>query len=241
MDSWFEKWFDENYLLLYFHRNRRDAMEQRELIVREVSPGKNWKMLDLACGEGRHVQLFKEKGYRTFGMDLSETLLKNGKRKFYQIDLIRGDMRSIPGKFDMIMSLFTSFGYFMRDEDNIKVISEIYDSLEENGVFWLDFLNPLFVKTNLVSENKKELPDGIKVIEKRKIVDGRVEKEIEFVKRDEKKVYKESVRLFSRENLIDILQKAGFKIVKIFGDYKGSLWRESSERTIIFSKKNRIS
>ncbi|MCI0471490.1 MAG: class I SAM-dependent methyltransferase, partial [Candidatus Aminicenantes bacterium] len=126
---WYKNWFDENYLLLYKHRNSDDAREQAALIQRILNPGKNCTILDLGCGEGRYTPFFKNRGCRIYGMDLSGTLLRNAKTKYPRLDLVLGDMRDIPflpGKFDLILSLFTSFGYFERDEENRLVLDSVY-------------------------------------------------------------------------------------------------------------------
>jgi len=238
MDRWFEEWFDSNYLLLYFHRNRKDALDQVDLIFRECKPKKDWNILDLACGEGRHMMLFRERGLEIFGIDLSETLLLSGKSKFGLDKLIRGDMRHIPGIFDMILSLFTSFGYFMDDAENYSVLSEINSSLNSGGILWLDFMNSLIVEKNLVRKNEKSLPGGIKAIEERSISKGRIEKNIRFIRDGEEKIYRESVRLFSKSELEEMISNAGFTVKKIFGNYEGEEWNPDSERTILFCKKN---
>lgn len=233
--EWFREWFDENYLHIYCHRDTNDAKKQIDLILKKISPGKNDKILDLGCGEGRHVCLLSEKGYNVTGLDLSETLLKKGREKHCRINLIRGDMRKIPGKFNIILSLFTSFGYFARDSENVDVVKGIYNSLEKNGHFWLDFLNSEYVKEHIVNKNIFKLEDGSEVTEVRNIHDNRVVKDITIDKEGIQKKYRESVRLFSYKELKDILSGSGFKIQNIYGNYDGQIWDMNSRRTIIHS------
>ena len=150
---WFKKWFDENYLLLYSHRDCEDAEKQVQLIIHTFNPKKNAKLLDLGCGDGRYLYLFNKRGFQTFGLDLSERLLRKGMEKYKNPNVILGDMRAIPGHFDIILSLFTSFGYFEIERENEKVLDSVSESLNKGGWFWLDFLNPTVVKKNLVKES----------------------------------------------------------------------------------------
>ena len=146
---WFRNWFDENYLQLYKHRDENDAQKQINLIINSLNLSKTMRILYLGCGEGRHVSVLNNMGYRVFGLDISRILINKGKKKYRNLNLIVGDMREIPGCFDVILSLFTSFGYFDHDIENIKVLLSISSALTKNGWFWLDFLNPPFIKKNM--------------------------------------------------------------------------------------------
>jgi SAM-dependent methyltransferase len=234
---WFMEWFDENYRMLYRHRNSDDAGEQVCLIIDTLKPDKNTAILDLGCGEGRYAAIFKKKGYRVFGLDLSETLVKIGKQKKPYLDLMVGDMRAIPGWFDLILSLFTSFGYFDTDAENEAALSSVYQALNPGGYYWLDFLNDQYVKNNLVPETHTRLYSGIEVLEKRKIIKGRVVKDIHFKDNGVDKHYRESVRLFSPGCLEKMFHRVGFRIVRCFGDYQGSSCSPDTERAIIVGRK----
>ena len=234
---WFVEWFDENYRMLYRHRNSRDAKEQVRLILDTLNPAKDIKILDLGCGEGRYTAILKEKGYRVLGLDLSETLVRCGKKKDPHLDLAVGDMRAIPGCFDLILSLFTSFGYFDTDEENKRSLYSVHQALNPGGIYWLDFLNVHHVKKNLVPETHSRLASGIEVTEKRKITNGRIVKDIYFKNNGMDKYYRESVRLFSRQNLEKMFRETGFHIQACFGDYYGSPWSSDSERTIMVGRK----
>jgi SAM-dependent methyltransferase len=170
-------------------------------------------------------------------LDLSKTLIKYGKKNDPQLNLVVGDMRHIPGRFNLILSLFTSFGYFDKDEENERVIRSVYQSLYPGGSYWLDFLNRDYVEKNLVPGNVSRLPSGIKVLETRKIAGGRIIKDIYFKKNGTEKCYQESVRLFTPQDLERMFQKNGFRVENCFGDYNGNPCSPDSERTILVGKK----
>lgn len=235
--EWFSEWFDENYLLIYKHRNMEDAGSQFALILKEIVPEKGWKILDLACGEGRYSSLFKNRGFNIKGIDLSETLIKSGKEKFPGLKLEVCDMRKISGNFDLILSLFTSFGYFEDEKDDRKVISGVYRSLNPGGLFWIDFFNSEHLKKNLIKKSSKGITEGVSVKEERFISGGRINKKIIFKSGSAKKEYFESVRMYTKNELVEMMNSNGLKVEKIFGDYAGSDWDEKSERVIIVCRK----
>ncbi|MBN2534887.1 MAG: class I SAM-dependent methyltransferase [Spirochaetales bacterium] len=235
--NWYEYWFDNNYLKLYHHRNLKDADEQVQLIINIIKPEKHHSILDLACGEGRHCLLFHKKGYQIKGIDLSATLIRSGKVKHPDLDIGVGDMRHIKGKHDIILSLFTSFGYFDKDRDNISVIFSISRALHPGGWFWIDFLNPEYLKSNLVPDNDLILADGTKVNEKRFFENNSIVKVITFHGQGSNKKYQERVKLYTKKDLEKMLLRAGIHSIDAFGDYKGEEWSSCSPRTIIYGRK----
>ena len=234
---WFEDWFDENYLLLYRHRNCEDAKAQVRLILDTLDIPRCSSILDLGCGEGRYTHLFQNHGYRIFGMDLSQCLVREGRKRYGDLDLIVGDMRAIPGCFDVIVSLFTSFGYFPTKQENEGVLASVYEALNPGGWYWLDFLNPSSVSKGLVPETVSQLPGAIEVTEKRKIEGGRVVKDIYFKRGGDVTRYKESVSLYSKDELVAMLENSGFAVAGLFGDYSGAGWSPDTPRTILYCRK----
>ena len=234
---WYRRWFDHNYLLLYCHRDHRDAEAQVQLILDTLTLPPAATILDLGCGEGRHAALFRDRGYRVFGLDLSAALVRQGRQKYRDLNFIIGDMRAIPGRFDLIVSLFTSFGYFDGDGENRKVLDSVFSSLHAGGIFWLDFLNPHHVRENLVPETVSCPSAGIRVRERRRIADGRIVKDIYFENDGAETLYVESVALYTRKDLESMLLKSGFRLLGSFGNYRGEPWAADSERTILFTRR----
>ncbi|MGE5342091.1 MAG: methyltransferase domain-containing protein [Candidatus Omnitrophota bacterium] len=238
---WFVKWFDENYLIVYRHRNAKEAKQHTQLIIDTLHPPHTSTILDLACGEGRYTLLFKEMGYRIMGLDLSQTLIRHAKEKDPHLDVVIGDMRFIPGHFDLILSLFTSFGYFEDDGENEAVIRAVFESLNPGGIFWLDFFNTAYVARHLIPESRLSLSPSLELIENRRIQDGRIIKDISFVKYGQARgetSYRESVRLYSLRDLEALFTQAGFRIIHCFGDYHGNPWTADAMRTIMVGQKD---
>ncbi|MCP5062816.1 MAG: class I SAM-dependent methyltransferase [Ignavibacteriae bacterium] len=242
--EWFEDWFSsKEYLEVYKHRNSEDAERLLELILNNISIEPDAKILDAACGAGRHSIYLAEKDFNVTGFDLSSTLLKianeNSKHLKLDINFINSDIRQFSSKtnFDLIVNLFTSFGYFDSDEENFAFPSNAFDILNESGYFVLDFLNKNYVIKTLVPESEKRIGDKI-ITEKRKIENSRVVKTI-IINEDSKiSEYFESVKLYSSEVILDKFSEIGFKIKSIFGSYSGNDFVENkSERFIVIFQK----
>ena len=113
--EWFRDWFGEEYLAIYPHRDEREAREAVDLYREVASPEPGSRLLDLACGAGRHLRELRAAGLDATGLDLSLTLLRSARSSGAADPLVRGDMRQLPfstGSFGGLTSFFTSFGYF---------------------------------------------------------------------------------------------------------------------------------
>ncbi len=194
---WYEDWFaDEHYLALYKHRNSEEASQALDLVERSVTISKNSPILDLACGAGRHSIGLAKRGYTNItAVDLSPILLKEAEKsaKLEGVNILfkKQDMRNFSGEYDLIINLFTSFGYFERDEENEEVICKIGKHLNPKGHFAFDFLNASFIKKNFVAYDEKNLPSGERIEQSREIAGDRVEKKIIIHSSESSKEYHE--------------------------------------------------
>jgi 2-polyprenyl-3-methyl-5-hydroxy-6-metoxy-1,4-benzoquinol methylase len=244
MTEWFKEWFDtKEYLDVYRHRNDADAEKLIGLILANVDLYKNADILDLACGAGRHSILFAEKGFNVTAVDLSKNLLKLARRRAedagININFVNADLRDfcITSKFDLVVNLFTSFGYFETDDENFSLFYTAYELLRPGGYFVIDYFNPGYLQQNLVPFSE-DIIDGKKIIQERKIMGNRVIKDITIAKNSIRTKFMESVRIYSASELLSALEKSGLKISVIFGDFNGSKFDlNSSSRIIIISGK----
>jgi SAM-dependent methyltransferase len=241
--SWYREWFnDPDYLTLYQHRDESEAEQMLNLIQDKINLYPNSKILDLACGNGRHSIELAKRGFDVTGLDLSETLLNiakgNSKLNQLNINFIMGDMRRIEfeNEFDLVVNLFTSFGYFKTDEENKSVILNIQKALKPNGHFFIDYLNKdLLIKT-IEPESITQIDDTT-LIQRRKIENNRVIKDIIIIKDGKETIYSEEVMLYSLNDFIVFLKYAGLTLTDTFGNYDGSPFNASSPRLIITGKK----
>ena len=244
MKEWYKEWFaSEEYLEVYLHRNSDDAKKLVSLILDTSKLAYGSTILDAACGAGRHSGIFASLGYKVTGFDLSKTLLQvagaEAKQKALNINYACGDLRKVffNYKFDLIVNLFTSFGYFDSDEDNFSFLKNSIKILNDNGSYVLDYLNEKFLRLNLIGTSVKKLNDK-SILESRRIINDRVEKEITIANKFSERKYVESVKLYSKQKIEFEMTKAGYKCFRIYGNYDSSDFDENySSRLIMFFSK----
>lgn len=253
-DNWYKKWFStKEYLELYKHRNSKDAAQIAGLITKTLKIPKGTKLLDLACGNGRHSLIFARKGFDVLGIDLSNYLISEAKKKLnsdykkYKDNLhfeIR-DMRAITHKneFDLVVNLFSSFGYFEKDSENFTVIKSISTALKNGGYFFFDFLNKDYLLNHLNPFDITERNHNV-VVQVREIKGNAVYKTINIIKNNPKGLkpivfnFHEMIKLYSLADFKKVFSKYGLKIIKTFGDYNGTKFNSNkSERLIILAQK----
>lgn len=238
--TWYKDWFaDQRYIELYGHRDDVEADELVTLIEQTIGVDKERRVLDVACGAGRHLISFARRGYTNLsGQDLSSTLIEEAKREAGNcpIQFSVRDMRDpIPERYDLILNIFTSFGYFATDEENEHIIANCGEALSPGGYFVLDYLNTPYVKEHLITEDEKVLESGTRVRQKREIRDGRVIKHISF---DDGTEFIESVRLYTHEELMQMFDHAQLRIKATYGSYTGEPYDVAhSNRLIIIAQK----
>ncbi len=233
--DWFEDWFGEEYLALYPHRDESEAQHAVEMIAGAVSNKGINRVLDLACGAGRHTRPLADRWW-TVGLDLSAVLLKVAHGAEPDGNYVRGDMRILPfadRSFDLCVNLFTSFGYFESDAQSLRVLAEVARVVDIGGTFVLDFLNASSVGANLVERDERKVGTQT-VAQHRVITDGGkyVQKTISLSGSDKKFI--ERVRLFSVDELEMMLEEIGFGVYARKGDYSGGPITDSSPRAILF-------
>lgn len=244
MTEWFESWFEsEEYLKVYKHRDEKEARLLVESIISITNIKNKSKILDIACGAGRHSIEFAKKGFIVTAFDLSKNLLNNAKMNAQKagvdIDFIRADIRDfyIDVKFDLVLNLFTSFGYFESDEENFKVFKTAYNHLNENGFFVFDYFNKKYLEANLTPNSILRIEDE-EIIQNRRIEKGRVLKDIIIKKNEREEHFNESVKIYSLNEIKSRLELTNFNIKNIFGSFDGTEFDENlSDRIIIIARK----
>jgi SAM-dependent methyltransferase len=227
MNKWYEESFGEDYLLEYKHRDMQGAaVEVGKMIVWLKLPSQS-HVLDLCCGMGRHTLALAEAGFRVTGVDLSPVLLREARAYDIKniIRWIESDMRSLPCEemfkegFDAVVNLFTSFGYFEEDEEQLKVLKQIRQVLKPGGRFIIDYMNASYTVNHLVPLSERKVEENT-ILETRQIQDGFVSKEIIVQGPDEPtRRYSERVKLYNLDKLTDLLFDAGLAIDDVYGNY----------------------
>lgn len=241
--EWYQVAFDRIYTILYRHRSHEEAEFVLDAFG-DLVAGRD-PVLDLACGGGRYMSSADKRGLRTWGLDLSEYLLADAvKRSNLRGRLVRGDMRRLPfvdGAFGAVLNMFTSFGYFAADMDNLLVLREVSRVLKPGGMLLLDYVNASRVRTMVLEDTVLEV-EGWVVREGRALEsDGRyLVKGVEAQNSatGETVAYEERVRLYARSEMVTMLESVDMVVSGVFGDYDRSDFVESeSDRLIMICEK----
>jgi len=246
MIPWYRRTFGREHMELYAHRDISEARANIQALVKLLSLSKDEPLLDLGCGAGRHLRALREMGFsQLVGMDLSKELLQIAAKILANssvpsgddVRLVRADMRAIPcwRCFATVLSLFTSFGYFDKDEENQAVFVAVYNSLRPGGTFLIDYMNRDYVVSHLVERDDNILPDR-HIRNVRCLTDDgrRVEKTTTVtIQTGARNEFHESVRLYSATEMAHMLNDAGFKDVRRYGSLNGQDFDPKSERLIM--------
>lgn len=208
------------------------------LLTRRLPWRAGWRVLDVGCGAGRHAHALAAAGARPIGLDLSRALLRRAREA--AVPLVRADMRRLPvraGSMDLVVNLFTSFGYFERDEDHARVLQGIGECLAGGGWFAMDFLNADTVRHGLVAAEEQELGTGRARITRELVEGGR--RVVKTITVPDGRRFVERVRLFQPEELEAMLVAAGLSVHERLGDYDGGPLRAGAPRTILLARRER--
>ena len=238
-ENWFASWFDTPfYHILYKDRDYEEAVVFMKNLTQFLELKKNQTILDLACGRGRHALSLNELGFDVTGVDLSaESILY---AKSFENDTLRFDVHDMckpyHRKFDAVFNLFTSFGYFEKEEDNFRTISAIKANLKEGGKGVIDFMNVHYVKENLVEREVKKV-GKITFHIHRYIKDGYIFKDISFEDNNENYFFTEKVKALTLEEFMAYFKKAGIELLCTFGNYNLEAYNltKSPRLILIFS------
>lgn len=239
--QWFVKWFNSPYYhILYKNRSLTEAEDFIKKITTFLEFPKNTKILDLACGKGRHSITLNKLGFDVLGIDLAEASIEYAKQ--FENDTLKfevHDMRDVYHKneFDAVFNLFTSFGYFEKYEDNFKVFEAVKEQLKSTGIFVFDYLNAEKVVSQMIPYEEKEI-DGILFKITKSVENGFIKKEIDFQDKGETFHFEEYVRLIYYKDFKEIYEKEGFRLKEVFGSYTlGEFNEEESDRLILILEK----
>ena len=220
--EWFEEWFDSPYYhILYKGHDDDEARKTLDNLLRALGLPEGARILDLACGKGRHSRYLAEKGYDVTGLDISQNSISYA-RQFEQerLAFFQHDMRKLfrTNYFDAVMNLFTSFGYFITDLDHLHALQNISKGLKPGGLLLIDFFNSEWVRQHLVSSEVKTVND-IEFHLKKNIAGQYVYKSVQFEAEGKRFSFRERVRLFDLADFQSLLEQSGLKINNTYGDY----------------------
>ncbi|MEI6865391.1 class I SAM-dependent methyltransferase [Flavicella sp.] len=233
--DWFTDWFNTKYYhILYQHRDDYEAQIFMNNLIKYLKLPKRSSILDLACGKGRHSIYLNSLGYRVTGADLSINSIRHANNsKNERLDFIVQDMRlPFPVKVDAVFNLFTSFGYFSDDIEDIRVIENIKMALNDKGIAVIDYLNIIKTVNSLVPRETIIL-DDIEFHISKEVKNDFIIKKIEFTIEGKYHSYFERVKCLTLTRFENIIESAGLRIKNTFGDYNLHAYNEDNSNRLI--------
>lgn len=239
--KWFHNWFNSPfYHILYKKRDEEEAEHFIDNLCSYLKPQADARMLDIACGRGRHAIYLNKKEYDVTGIDLSFGSIKFAQQfENKRLHFLVHDMRYAfyINYFDFAFNLFTSFGYFETDREHINALKAFRKSLKKDGVLVLDYMNSQKIINHLVERETKEI-DDITFHICRTVENGKIVKTIDFEHKKKQFYYKEEVKDYKLADFEKLFEAAGLTITETFGDYELRPFDvNQSDRLIFICKK----
>ena len=201
-------------------------------------------VLDMGCGPGRHSLELARRGYNVTGVDRTERFLTKAKKlassEGLTAEFILGDMRRFcrESSYDVVISLFTSFGYFKEQSDNIQVLKNVYDSLKPGGKLILDVIGKEVLARVFQARDWIE-KDGVFYLQQRRVSKNWswMENRWILVRQNQQVEYEVSHWIYSATELSELLSKCGFKTIEVYGNLDGAPYDHKAERLVLVSQK----
>ena len=245
--EWWADYFDAHYLLEYeplFTLERDRAEAARVIDVLGLPAGA--RILDVPCGQGRHAHLLAEAGFDVDGLDYSETLLERarargeGKRLRYT----QGDMRNLPakwtGRFDAVLNLFTSFGFFLDAADDRRVIGQFARVLAPGGLLIWHGGSRDGVMARFLARDWWRTENGTLVTHERRFdcLSGVLSIDTQWSGRDGDGARSHRIRLYTATRLAELCAEAGLIVETAYDGWADRPLRRRSTEMLLVARKD---
>ena len=245
-DLWWQEYFDTRFVGIYrdFLTPERTAREV-EGITSIIPLAEKARILDLACGWGRHSIELARAGFRVTGADLSETLLARARKRAQatgvEVEWVRADMREIPwtGEFDAVLSLFSSLGYFLSDQEDLRVLRAAHRALRPGGWLLLETMHRDHLVGDYAERDWWETEDGTFVWVERELdaVEGVSREWLRWRKGEQAGEKFHALRVRNATEWDALLRTAGFEPVEWYGDWELAPFLHTSEDLIVLARR----
>lgn len=243
--AWYKEWFNSSfYHKLYFERDENEAESFIKKLIEHLQPAPGSRMLDVACGKGRHSKTLASLGFHVSGIDISEDSIAYAKQfEKDNLEFFVHDMRRPfwGNYFDYAFNFFTSFGYFKTRREHDAAVRTIAKSIKPGGLFVIDYLNVHYSENNMVHNETKEV-NGTTYRLLRWHDDEHFFKKIvvDDATLPQSLVYTEKVAKFTLGDFTDMLAFQDMQVQEVFGDYQFHKYDvNKTPRLIIIAKKKK--
>jgi SAM-dependent methyltransferase len=244
------EWFDDEAFwrmltpLMFSKERCGDAAKLIPKALKLVRP-RGKEVLDLCCGPGRWSIPLAKRGFRVTGVDRTKPFLNqaraDARKAQARIEWVRQDMRDFvrPEAFDVALSMFTSFGYFDDKGEDLLVLKNLFTSLRPGGSLLMEMAGKEILARIFQPTTSTQLPDGSLLVERHEVFDGwsRMRNEWTFIKDGKARAWRFHLTIYSGQELRDLLERAGFTDVKLFGSFDGAAYDQNAQRLIAVARR----
>jgi SAM-dependent methyltransferase len=213
--------------------------------IEKLSGCSGGALLDLCCGPGRHAIPFAKKGFQVCGVDRTGFLLNKARdyatQESVEVEWVSSDMRDFrrAQAFDLAISMYTSFGYFEKPDENRAVLENVFASLRPGGRFVVDVMGKEVLARIYQPNGVTELPGEGLLVQRRRPVDdwNRMDNEWILIKEGKAHSFHIGHWIYSGQELRELLMSAGFRAVDLYGNLDGAAYDPSAVRLIAVARK----
>ena len=245
-----KEWFDDEafwqglFPLMFQPKRFADATWEVAHVLKLTKP-KGELVLDLCCGPGRCALALARRGFSVTGVDRTKYLLAQARRRAkaaqVTIEWVRADMRDFvrPDTFDLVLSMFTSFGYFDDKREDLTVLRNMFASLRPGGSCLIDVVSKEYLARVFQPTKSDALPDGSRLVQRTVVFDDwtRLRSEWIVIRHGKARSFTFHHTVYSGQELRDRMEQAGFVGVRLYGDLDGTEYGTNARRLIAVGRK----
>jgi SAM-dependent methyltransferase len=246
------EWFDDDsfwrelYPFMFPERRFADAIREVDQALMLTMP-KGKVALDLCCGPGRCSVALARRGFSVTGVDRTKYLLAHARRRAkaaqVTIEWVREDMRDFvrPGAFDLVLNMFTSFGYFDDKRQDLTVLQNMFASLRPGGACLIDVVSKEYLARVFQPTKSEALADGTRLVQRHEVYDDwtRIRNEWILLCKGKARSFAFHHTIYSGQELRDRMEQAGFVEVRLYGDLSGLDYGINAQRLVAVGRKSK--
>ncbi len=243
---WYESFFEGDWLALADHPDEQRNRAEVDFLVEKLDLDPGARVLDMACGEGRHAIELAARGLRVTGIDISQPSIavarERAEARGVEIDLVQMDMRELAAhaEFDAVFSFCSSFGFFPTDDEDLRLVKRAARALRGGGRLLIDTVNDLWLARCFQPRGWRTLDDGTVVLQHRNY-DPRTRRSSAIwtlIRPDGgRSELRHSMRAYSCPELVRLLTQAGLEDNGVWGGTDGTDYSLDSRRLIVSGRK----
>jgi SAM-dependent methyltransferase len=230
--------------MIFGPQRMANAPTEVEQIIRLLQLEQPARLLDLCCGVGRHALEFARQGFDVVGVDRTRRFIETARLAAEQAgvdaEFVAGDMRDfqVEGRFDAVLNLFGSFGYFEEAEDDRRVVERVCNSLRAGGLFLIETMGKEILARDFQEREWSQEGELLFLSHKQIRQDwSRVETHWIAIQGAQRVEHHVSVHCYSAAELSSLLKSCGFTAVKVYGDLQGIVYDQAAKRLVVLGRK----